>query len=77
MKINNNQNKSLDIIENAVVIYNDRTVDFFDAIYVNNNEVEFGKISDKNIFLKRGGISKNNIEKIIVFDEGGNNEILI
>jgi len=65
------------ILEHAVITYNDGYVAFYDAIHMTDNEVVFGKISDKNVFLKCGGIPKNNIEKIVILDKDGRNKILI
>jgi len=65
MKINNNMNKSFEIIENAVIIYNDGAIDIFEAIYVDDTEVVFGRIIDKNRFIRIGGIPKINIKDVI------------
>ena len=49
----------------------------FDAIYINSKEVVFGKISDKIIFIKCGGITKESIEKIVLLIKMVIHKILI
>jgi hypothetical protein len=58
--------KSSEIIKNVIVIYNDGYSTLFDAIYITCMEVVYGKFSDKNVFIKCGGIPIDNIDKIVV-----------
>jgi hypothetical protein len=68
-KVKTDINKLPNIIKNAIIKYNDGYTTVFDAIYINGKEVVFGKISDKDVFTKCGGIPKENIEKIVVLDK--------
>ena len=57
-------NESGEIVKNAFVTYKDGYVSLFDAIYMDNNTVFFGRISNQNMFLKFGSIPKENIKNI-------------
>ena len=46
--------KTIEVIENAVITFEDGYIALYDAIYVADKEVVFGKLSDKNgvVFVK-------------------------
>ena len=54
---------AIEIVENAIIIYDDRTVTMHEAIHIREAEVEFGKILN-DVFIKYGGISKDSIKQI-------------
>ena len=59
------------ILENAYITCKDGYVIFFDAIYIDNKKVIFGKFSGNDVFIEFGGIPKENIEKIVILDNRG------
>ena len=66
-----NEIKKEKTFEYVVITYNDGYVKFYDAVYIKDNEIALGKISDDNIFIKYGGIPKENIKKIVAIDKEG------
>lgn len=53
-----------EVIEHVVITYEDGYTALYDAIYITDKEVVFGKLSDKDGFEKHGGIPKENIKTI-------------
>ena len=60
------------IVENAIIIYDDRTVTMYEAIYITETEVEFGKISN-DVFIKYGGIPIDSVKQI----NAGNTKLVL
>jgi len=61
-------------MKNAYITCKDGYATFFDAIYIDNKNVIFGKFSGKDVFIRCGGIPKENIEKIVISDKKGINQ---
>ena len=60
----------IEILENAIVVYNNGKKEFFDAIYVSEKWVNTGSVSiieGRQTFISWGGILRENILRI----EGG------
>ncbi len=69
MKYENKKDKTLEtieILENAIVIFDNGDKELFDAIQITNNEVIFGRILNKDGFVEGGCIPKNSIKCINV-----------
>ena len=67
MKYENKKDKTLETIEvfeDAIVIFNDGTKQLFDVIHITDKEVVVGRILNHEVFVKCGGISRENIRHI-------------
>ena len=62
------------ILKNVYITCKDGYVTFFDAIYIDNKKIIFGKFSEKDVFIEYGGIPKENIEKIVILNKEGINQ---
>ena len=59
--------EKIKILENATVVYFDSDKVVYDAIYITDKMVFFGRILNQNFFMIGGGIPSNSIKRI----EGG------
>lgn len=70
MKFENKKDKTLETIEvfeNAIVIFNNGARELFEVIHITDKEVVVGRILNHEVFVKCGGISRENI-RYIKFD---------
>ena len=63
--------EKLKILEDVVILYKDGKRENFNAIYINNKFIYHGEILVDGRFIEVGGIPKDGIEKIILFDKEG------
>ena len=60
--------KSIQVLENPIVVYNDGVKELFNALYITDTNILTGRImedDDHTIFVGEGGIPQNNIARII------------
>ena len=63
--MNQSKRKKIEILEDAVVVYNSGEKEILNAINISDNGVFTGHVVNHYEFVEGGGIPKNNIKKII------------
>ena len=63
--MNQIKRKKIEILENAVVVYNSGEKQIINAINISDRGVFTGHLINHKEFVECGGIPKNNIKKII------------